>query len=62
MKENFEVLTNPFAYYETETFYLCRWIEDGKKYLSGYDPETKTPMKEKFLSVTRFAKEKGYSL
>ena len=58
----FEVIINPYSYYEGEPYHLCRFIEDGKAYLCGWDDELKAPIMVHSHSVIKQAKEKGYKL
>jgi hypothetical protein len=62
MKNNYETMTNPYCYYESEPFRLARWKEDGVKYLAGIDNETGEISYDHSKSVIKMAHEKDYTL
>lgn len=62
MSNDFDVIPNPYCYYEGEPSHVARFIEDGKKYLCGWCTEANLPYLKHHESVIKMADEMGYKL
>jgi len=57
--EHFEILVNPYAYYDSQPFHICRWKEGDDIFLAGWNGNILEYNDE---SVIKMASEKGYKV